>query len=136
MAASNVILTALIIGGIPIPLSGDGTGAMAVLTHEDITVVAPGVVQAVRSAVVNPGATLTISCYPQDPAYRILWGIAQRQLVGLGLVELPGSYSSPEITKTWLRCQVVSLPDINRESAPSSVSFSFHLDGLGTVVPA
>jgi hypothetical protein len=129
MANNDIRLTALTLGGRVIPLSGEQGGVVATLTPDPVVVSQNGVSQRIYSHVNNATGTLTITAYPQDPAYPVMMALYQeqralRQSVLAGTAILSGAVA------TWPRGAITQAPPLNREEAASATTWTIEVDGL------
>lgn len=124
----DVRLQSLFLGGVPIPLGGDGVSARIVFGT--LGTVVRGVATSIKQVPNVPEAKLTVTVYPHDPGYAILkTQVAAQRLPGAGLVKSPGSALNTGTgdVVTWGDCQVATRGDVALGTAVETVSFEFDL---------
>lgn len=132
MAKNNVLLTSTNIGAVTLGLSGDNT--VASIAPDAVGEAQDGLSQKILSLMANPGGTLTVTTYPQDPNYKFLMDLynTYRATGGVG-VSLAGQAATVNQAWTWRDAIFTDLPEFRREQSATTVDFVLALDGLSPV---
>lgn len=131
MANNAVALTSETIGGVPIPLSGDGV--VAEIAPDAPATAQDGVSQKIFSLMNNPGGVLTHTCYPHDASYKILWDLFNAWKASQGVLPLAGECTTLQFSATWDGAAFTALPTMRREQDASTTTFELTLNGLDVV---
>jgi hypothetical protein len=131
MANNSVALSSNTIGGVPIPLSGDGV--VAEINPDAPFSATDGVSQKIFNQMNNPGGIITITCFPQDAAFKVLYDLFNASQASNGILSLAGECTTLEYTASWDGAAFTALPTLRREQDASTTSFELTLNGLNTV---
>lgn len=134
MASENrdVRLQALQLGNVSVPLSGEGVWAR--ISHGPIGEVVRGNRTSIKTQPGEREGMLTVSCYPEDAASKILRNLANARsgVPGAAAVPLPGAATASGHTSTWSDAHFTAVPDVVLGTTTEVLTFEVALIGLST----
>lgn len=112
MPHRDISRTTLVLGGVPIPAGSDGDAFS--ISLGDPASVTRSLSTTIFNRMRNPGGTLTIQCYPEDPAYAILVRIFGARRSAPVRIPLPGAFKNAVNgdNVAWPDCELVNEGDV------------------------
>jgi hypothetical protein len=131
MSRRDARLQTLTIGGRVIPRGGPVNGTFYTITRGTRSEITRGESVTVASRVANPEVTLTVQVLSADAARAVLEQVVQSYDAGLPLV---ASGNDNGIAWSASECYPVEVGNIEGGAAEPTLSYSFALAGVNTVV--